>query len=373
VRSDVDQERSKCSIPRGDACVDNVELDAERSARIEVERRGRGIAAKISRERGEDIERIGCGESLCERSKSLHAPTVGVSCATSATTRLRVCSFQLESGSPRVIARDCTARSFLFMRMLTGVLIFALTMGANAIAQNQSGGTISGVVRDVGGNPIGDAEVYAFPEKNRAKTDSAGKFSIPGLPSGFYHIRVRRIGFRPIEVTTDLNESGHVDLKIELAARPALLDSVIVQADGKCATISFTGFNCRKQRGKGLYLTDDDLADKGAIDLGEVFRDVPGFRLENRQTRYGSRPIPFSTRGGCINALINGRPLSLSNPLPLYATELIAVEIYTLPSSVPAEYQRYVWDPTIRQTSPIVGRDRNDQACSLVVYWTSFH
>jgi hypothetical protein len=259
------------------------------------------------------------------------------------------------------------------MRMITGALLFAVLSSANAIAQNQTGGTIAGVVLDETGNPVRDADVYAFPEKNRAKTDSTGKFSIPGLPGGFYHVRVRRLGYRPAEVTTDLGSNGHVDLKIELAVRPAMLDSVIVQADGKCATISFTGFNCRKTHGKGVYLTDDDLADKGAIELGEVFRDVAGFHLETRPTRFGPKPIAFSTRGGCINALVNGRPLSVTNPLPLYATELIAVEIYSLPSSVPSEYQRYVWDPSIRQTSPIVGRDRNDQPCSLAVYWTSFH
>jgi hypothetical protein len=256
------------------------------------------------------------------------------------------------------------------MRILVGALILALVSRGAAIAQ--TGSTIAGVVLDETGRPIEGADVYAFPEKNRAKSDSAGKFSIPNLPSGYYHVRVRRIGFRPTELTTELGSNGKVDLKIEMAVRPAMLDSVIVQADGKCAAVSFTGFNCRKQRGKGIFLTDDDLADKGAIELGEVFRDVDGFRLERRPTRFGQKPIPYANHG-CLNALVNGRPIALTNPLPEYATELIAVEIYTLPSSAPPEYQRYVWDRSIRQTAAIVGRDRNDQPCSLVVYWTSFH
>ena len=256
------------------------------------------------------------------------------------------------------------------MRILIGAVLLTLVTTSTSIAQN--GGTIAGVVRDEAGHPIGGAEIYAFPEKNRATSDSTGRFSIPNLPSGFYRVRVRRLGFRPTEVTTDLGDNGRVDLKIELAVRPAMLDSVIVQADGKCAAVSFTGFNCRKQRGKGIYLTDDDLADKGAIELGEVFADVNGFHIERRSTRFGPKPIPYANLG-CLNALVNGRPLALTNPLPEYATELIAVEIYATPSSVPPEYQRYVWDRTIRQTSRVVGRDRNDQACSLVVYWTSFH
>ena len=259
------------------------------------------------------------------------------------------------------------------MRAITGALILAfISAASSAVAQAPTGGTIEGVVLDPSGRPIRDADVYAFPEKARAQTDSNGRFSIHNLPGGFYHMRVRRLGFRPSEITTDLSGNGRVDLKIELTPRPVMLDSVVVQADGKCAAVSYRGFSCRKQNGKGVYLTDDDLADKGAVELGEVFRDVPGFRLETRSTRFGPKPIPYANRGGCINALVNGRPLAPTNPLPEYATNLIAVEIYALPSSVPQEYQRYMWEPSIRQSSPIVGRDRNDQPCSLVVYWTSF-
>jgi len=241
-----------------------------------------------------------------------------------------------------------------------------------AFSQAPVGGTITGIVLDEAGHPVADADVQALPDKLRGRTDSAGKFIISKLEGGFYHVRVRRLGYRPAEVTTDLANNGRVDLKFELVVRPAMLDSIIVQADGKCAIVSYTGFNCRKRNGKGVYLTDDDLADKGSVVLGEVFVDVPGFRVEKRPTVYGVKPIPFANRGGCINALVNGRPIAVTNPLPQYATELIAVEIYALPSSVPPEYQRYVWERGLRQSSPVVGRDRGDQPCSLAVYWTSF-
>ena len=239
-------------------------------------------------------------------------------------------------------------------------------------AQTPSGGTIAGVVLDGSGRPVPDADVFALPEKARARTDSAGRFTITKLGAGFYHVRVRHLGFRPTEITTDLANNGRVELKFELASRPVVLDSVVVQADGKCPGMSYTGFLCRRRTGKGVYLTDDDLADKGAVELGEVFVDVKGFDIERRPTRFGLMPIPFAEHGGCINALVNGRPMAVTNQLPRYATELIAVEIYAQPRTVPEEYQRYVWTNGIRYTSPRVGRDRGDQPCSLVVYWTSF-
>jgi hypothetical protein len=249
--------------------------------------------------------------------------------------------------------------------MTVAASILTLIGGALAVtAQVPTGGTITGVVLDGSGRPVVDADVFALPEKARARTDSAGRFVITKLGAGFYHVRVRHLGFRPNEITTDLANNGKVDLKFELAARPVMLDSVVVQADGKCPVMSYTGFICRRRTGKGVYLTDDDL--------GEVFVDVKGFDIEQRPTRFGLMPIPFAQHGGCINALVNGRPIAVTNQLPRYATELIAVEIYAQPRTVPEEYQRYVWTNGIRQSSPRVGRDRGDQPCSLVVYWTSF-
>ena len=86
----------------------------------------------------------------------------------------------------------------------------------------------------------------------------------------------------------------------------------------------------------------------------------------------GPKPKPLATRGGnCLNALINGRPLAVTNPLPRFATELLGVEIYASPRDVPTEYQRYVWQGDARQTTTFA-HDRMDQPCSLVVYWTTY-
>jgi hypothetical protein len=253
-------------------------------------------------------------------------------------------------------------------------LIAAIGAPLRVRAQSKpTGGTISGIVTDDSGLPIADADVFAFPETARVRTDSAGHFTITNLDGGFYNVRARHLGFAPGETSTDLSKNGHVNVKIEMTRRPVVLDSVVVLADGTCPALSYKGFNCRKRVGKGVYLTDDDLADKGAVELGEAFRDVPGFRLEIATTPYGRKPRPIPTKGsGCLNALVNGRAMALTTPLPLYATELLAVEIYSLPSEVPTEYQRYIWQRGIRQSSSHLGRDPGNEPCSLVVYWTTY-
>jgi len=258
--------------------------------------------------------------------------------------------------------------------LLVAIALSAAPLGGAAFCQRTPvPGSITGSVVDELGHPIPDADVHAFPESVHARTDSTGHFILAGLGSGFYHVRARHLGFTSLEITTDLEKNGHVDLKFELKARPAMLDSVVIEASGKCPPMSYGGFNCRRRFGKGVYLTDDDIGDKGAIELGDVFEDIPGFRTEMRFTSIGRKPVPIATRGNrCINALVNGRPTSVTNPLPRYANELIAIEIYSVPSEVPAEYQRYIWMGSARQSSAILGRFTPDESCSVVVYWTSY-
>jgi protocatechuate 3,4-dioxygenase beta subunit len=99
------------------------------------------------------------------------------------------------------------------MRTTVATLILAAIGGVVPMAaQTPAGGTITGSVVDASGRPIADADVFALPEKVRARTDSAGRFTITKLGAGFYHVRVRRLGFRPNEITTDLANNGHVEL-----------------------------------------------------------------------------------------------------------------------------------------------------------------
>lgn len=253
------------------------------------------------------------------------------------------------------------------------LLTAALLLARVAVAQDKPhGATITGVVLDEASTPVVGAEVAALPDTKKARTDSTGHFTLTGLDADFYHVRVRRLGFMSTEITTELGKNGHVDLKFELTRRPAMLDSVVVTEDGHCPSLNYNGFTCRKVRGKGVYFTDDDLADRGAVELGDVFRNVDGFRIETAFTAFGPKPKPLATHGGsCLNALVNGRPLGVTNPLPRFATELLGVEIYALPRDVPSEYQRFVWQRDARQTTTFP-HDRMDAPCSLVVYWTTY-
>lgn len=259
--------------------------------------------------------------------------------------------------------------------LLLAALATVAAVSPISLLSAQKTGTISGTVRDEAGKPVPDADVVASANNARARTDSAGHFEIKNLDDGTYAVRARRLGYLPVRLTADISHGGNVTLSIEMKVRPALLDSIVVVADGKCPEQSYTGFICRRKSGKGVYLTDDDIFDKNARELGDIFRDVAGFRIELVTTQFGRVPYPIPTRASqCLNALVNGRMAANTNPIPRFADEMISVEIYASPADVPDEYQRFVWGAQGRQSQMYRQRAASSSdRCALVVYWTRFN
>ena len=89
---------------------------------------------------------------------------------------------------------------------------------------------------------------------------------------------------------------------------------------------------------------------------------MKGFRTAVRGTRSGPvRVVEANPPWGCIARLVDGRPTSGATPIPELPTDLIAMEVYSRPDSVPPEYQKYTW--------PNGGITRSGR-CSVIVYWT---
>jgi hypothetical protein len=239
-------------------------------------------------------------------------------------------------------------------------LAIMLAAGAPLQAQGE-GGTISGVVRDTAGAPVAGAEVSTHGAA-RVRTDSAGRFVLSGLGADKYTVYARKLGFAPTSFDVSLGKNGHVDIKLDFDRRMPLLDTVVVHGTRDCSEFSLDGFTCRRRLEHGVFLDYTDIDEKQAIFIADIFRGLPGFRLETRSTRDGPVRVPAVANGfGCITSLVDGRPASGARRIPESPYDLLAVEIYAKPDSVPKEYQRYTW--------PQGGVTRTGR-CALVVYWT---
>jgi hypothetical protein len=228
-----------------------------------------------------------------------------------------------------------------------------------------SGGTITGTVRDSAARPVAGADVVARPGDHRTRTDSAGRFIFSNVGDGKYTVRARKLGFAPEDWDVSLSKNGKADVQLVLKRAMPMLDTVTIRADrAACSRRSLDGFVCRRQNGAGVFLDYTDIDDKEPLWTADLFRDIKGFRVDVRSTRSGPRRVPAHVLPwGCVTSLVDGRPLTGANPIPEDPYELIALEVYARPDSVPREYQEYTWPP---------GDLTRSGRCSVVVYWTRF-
>jgi len=232
------------------------------------------------------------------------------------------------------------------MKLFRPLAAIAIATAANA----QS--TIRGVVRDSARVPMPNVDVRAIPSAQRARTDSTGTFAFTGLDAGRYVLRVRRIGYAPVEWTVDVAKGGRADVQIEMGPRLAQLDTVRVVGTRSCDAKSYEGFLCRRTSAKGVFLDYDDIDTAQVYWSADLLRDVGGFTTTVTASRDGPTRIPSSK--ACTIVLMNGVPTPWSS-IPDAPYMISAIEVYKSPRDIPAEFRRYTW-----------GKER----CWLVAYWT---
>ena len=198
------------------------------------------------------------------------------------------------------------------------MVISLLLVASSLRAQQRSGASIDGIVRDSLARPIADVTVTLKPTDRTTKTDSLGAFRFDDLGADNYSVRARKLGYRPESWDVKLSKAGHAEVKFELAAVPRFLDTVRVNADGSCPTTrSIESFLCRRQRPGGVFLDYTDIDDTGVGYVAELFRDIRGFRVDFRVNDMGPAFTVRHERGsGCITSLVDGREVTPANPIP---------------------------------------------------------
>lgn len=223
---------------------------------------------------------------------------------------------------------------------------------AARVATAQTGARITGTVRDSASTPVPNADILVVQADRRVRADSAGRFEVAGLKSGKYTVRGRRFGYFPGEWSIDLSNGGHAEIQLMLGPKIPTLDTVVISANRECSARKFDGFMCRRGSTNGLFLDYTDIDDRNVYYTSDLFDGIDGFRSSVNMTHSGVMRVPVGRR--CINTLVNGEPAGASE-VPQDPYNLMAIEIYKLPSDVPKEFRRHTW-----------GKEQ----CSMIVYWT---
>jgi TonB family protein len=228
-------------------------------------------------------------------------------------------------------------------------------LGAQARDSTALTGTLAGAVRDSSGTLIFGAEVSVAGTALRTLSDTAGRFRLPGLPSGAGALHVRRLGYRAASLPITIEPGATVSLTITLVRLPGELDPVVVEASRQLAVRYLQGFYERRSKGHGYFVTRDQIASRQWSDLTDVLRSlVPAVRITS--SRMASNAVRLRSSRCAPLVWLDGAPAMAGEfDLDVISPETVSgIEIYPGPATVPVEF---------RST-------RGLEACGVIVVWS---
>jgi len=214
-----------------------------------------------------------------------------------------------------------------------------------ASAQEPSSGSrvarLTGRVADARGYSIQKAEILVTNTALHAESGTDGRFDLSDLPAGPVEVIVRRLGFSPAKIALDLTTGEVRDIRVLLSPMAVLMDSVSVVAPAPVIEVAYGGFETRKSRGFGTFITREDIEKKRARVPSDLFRTVSGVKL----IRDNGSPTVVSSRLGNVTCPL--RVFVDGSHYPLYGQSLDglvqivdigAIEVYAGGATVPPQF-----------------------------------
>jgi hypothetical protein len=260
----------------------------------------------------------------------------------------------------------------MLIRLATAVILAVLlprAAGAQSVLKGR-------VVSDSGKRAIAGAEVVLAAPSLVARSDADGRFTLGGLPAGRLAIRIRAVGFKPLDLEADIGAADTVEVDFLLTAAPQQLAPLVVtekaapRQSGKMEV-----FESRRRMGFGTFLDRQALTKWEDQPVSNAIRRTPSLVLIARPIECGGGFAPATNRGGyrlepCSDTVRMGPACFLaiyqdgallwspgSGPPPdidqlVRVDRLQAIEVYVGPGQLPAELQQ------------------TGTACGAVVFWT---
>lgn len=259
---------------------------------------------------------------------------------------------------------------------LTLVLGLAATSAADARALGAQAVVLGRVVADSGGAPLPAAEISVAALGRSVRSDAMGGFRLGDVPAGVHTLVVRHVGFRQLELAVALADGDSLEVDVALSTSAQSLPTVAVAAGGP-ASRKLAGFEERRARGFGAFLTREEIVQRDEPRLSQLLRRLlPGIRLAPLPTggfailggRFSGTLERASPRDCHMTVYVDGVrlvPLGQSDPMTdmderrdgpnidnFLPGEIAAIEVYRGPAETPPEF--------LGSTS----------ACGVFVIWT---
>lgn len=232
-------------------------------------------------------------------------------------------------------------------------LLMLVSAAVVAHAQGTAYTTLVGTVRDTNGTPVPLTRLTSG--GLLTVTDSAGRFTLAGLPGGTTTLFVRRLGFEPLDISVDLVKGSTQSLNVVLTMLAQDLPGMTTLAQ-TFADIRLKDFYRHRQSGIGYFFDRQEIEEKRAQRISDLLRRLPGTRMS--QDRSGRATMRMGRSSGgrdCPpDVWIDGvRAAGMQvDDVPLGDVE--ALELYRGPAGLPPEMNSRLGNPS----------------CGALVIWT---
>src|SRR6201996_5396104 len=211
----------------------------------------------------------------------------------------------------------------------TFIFVFIFSFGLKAVAQAQSGGTVTGKLVDASNNqPLGFATVSLINEADNQpksmQTDMDGNFSFAGVGNGVYSLQAKYVGYLTINRDTIRVTPKRQSINlgaIKLSPSKGVLKEVTVTAQRSQIQLGVD---------KKSFSVDQSLVSQGGS-ATDLLANVPSIQVDAD----GNISLRGSTN---VRVLINGKPSALTGDLAdilqsIPASSIQTIEVITNPSS----------------------------------------
>ncbi|MEK7401211.1 MAG: TonB-dependent receptor [Gemmatimonadota bacterium] len=226
------------------------------------------------------------------------------------------------------------------------VLVMALApVGVRAGAQTP---TIVGVVRDSAGAPIASAEVSVM--GRRASSDSLGRFYLSLPAADTMTISVRRLGYESVSFRVTAKDIASNSIDVVMHRVAIALDPVSVSGMEDRARTPIRGFDDRRHRGLGVFITREEIERRNTSLLTDVLRQSRGVVMRGSQVRFTN----YQARNCGPMVWLDGNAAPGLDLSAVSAGDVEGIELYQSIATTPGEFRR--------------GNQQSE--CGTIVIWT---
>lgn len=251
---------------------------------------------------------------------------------------LRSCAREL-GACPDAGGRGTRPRRRLEVAAIAFLPWVTALMAVPAAAQQNSSAIRGVVVNRQTRAPVEGALARLTWTDMSATVDSSGRFELTGLRPGVGLLQVRAVGYRIGSWAVRLAAQQALSDTFELEPVAIQLAEVLVPGRPDEDWRSPAGFEARRRKGGGYFVTEEQIRQQRPLTLVEVLRTVPsvmtGCNYNGCQVRMSRSPRPCSPE-----YFLDGYPATFATGPNFPIQGIRGIEIYPDAFSVPIELQK---------------------------------